>query len=403
MIIINGRFVLSLINSRHIAILYALLFVGFIPKTVSAQAVYQGGPTPLSSANGSTAGLYKLSDIETVNPYNGRPNIHIPIFSIPGRGRARRIINLPFDVSPNWYVSSTTFDDGTTYYLPGTLPGATPNPLSFGLGALIGRHSGRDPYACSPPSTDVLFFVTHTRLIFTDSDGTEVELRDKQTNGKPANYAADAPYCNYPPFSRGTIFTSSDGASMTFISDNPILDERSPGLASQNFGRFYPSGNLYLSDGSRYRIDQGVVTSITDTNGNKISSSTYYSVDHWVTQITDSLNHQITIDYGISEAAPYGYCNRITFKGFNNIDRVIRVSLTPLSQALRTARNGSTGYSIKFENELFPELNGYVTQSGGPYQVNPQVRHHRQSRWLDEWGRLKGDRPYEIVFGITAA
>src|SRR6266511_2491437 len=31
------------------------------------------------------------------------------------------------------------------------------------------------------------------------------------------------------------------------------------------------------------------------------------------------------------------------------------------------------------------------------------VRHHRQSRWLDEWGRLKGDRPYELVFGITAA
>ncbi len=30
------------------------------------------------------------------------------------------------------------------------------------------------------------------------------------------------------------------------------------------------------------------------------------------------------------------------------------------------------------------------------------VRHHRQSRWLDEWGRLKGDRPYELVFGITA-
>ncbi len=32
-----------------------------------------------------------------------------------------------------------------------------------------------------------------------------------------------------------------------------------------------------------------------------------------------------------------------------------------------------------------------------------EVRHHRQSRWLDEWGRLKGDRPYELVFGITAA
>jgi len=36
-------------------------------------------------------------------------------------------------------------------------------------------------------------------------------------------------------------------------------------------------------------------------------------------------------------------------------------------------------------------------------QEKTEVRHHRQSRWLDEWGRLKGDRPYELVFGITAA
>jgi len=35
--------------------------------------------------------------------------------------------------------------------------------------------------------------------------------------------------------------------------------------------------------------------------------------------------------------------------------------------------------------------------------LRAEVRHHRQSRWLDEWGRLKGDRPYELVFGITAA
>src|SRR5262245_35560786 len=123
MTLINSSFALSLIHSRYVAILYALLFVGFIPATVSAQTVYQVGSTPLTSANGSTAGLYKLSDIETVNPYNGRPDIHIPMLSIPGRGKTRRIINLPFHVSPHWYVSSTTLEDPsgipTTYYLPG--------------------------------------------------------------------------------------------------------------------------------------------------------------------------------------------------------------------------------------------------------------------------------------------
>jgi len=35
--------------------------------------------------------------------------------------------------------------------------------------------------------------------------------------------------------------------------------------------------------------------------------------------------------------------------------------------------------------------------------VSAQVRRHRQSRWLDERGHLKGDRPYELVFDITAA
>jgi hypothetical protein len=31
------------------------------------------------------------------------------------------------------------------------------------------------------------------------------------------------------------------------------------------------------------------------------------------------------------------------------------------------------------------------------------VRHHRQSRWLDEWGRLKGDHPDELAFDIIVA
>ncbi len=47
-------------------------------------------------------------------------------------------------------------------------------------------------------------------------------------------------------------------------------------------------------------------------------------------------------------------------------------------------------------------LSGFA-QSQTTGRIAGTVRHHRQSRWLDEWGRLKGDHPYKLAFDITAA
>jgi len=96
------------------------------------------------------------------------------------------------------------------------------------------------------------------------------------------------------------------------------------------------SGYLLLRDGTRYRIDGGLVTWIRDRNGNKISFA--YDSSSRVASITDSLNRQVTIVYDHNEGGSYGVCDKITYKGFNGTygtARVIRISKTTLSNVLR--------------------------------------------------------------------
>jgi hypothetical protein len=182
------------------------------------------------------------------------------------------------------------------------------------------------------------YFKTITRLTFTVPGGTEFELRDQLLSGQPATVA----YCAPGPPSRGTVFVTADGTSATFVSDTTIYDEPMPGWEPV----IYPSGYLMLKDGTRYRIDDGVVSWIRDRNGNKL---TFTQTANGFT-VTDSLNRQITVER-VTDVAPYGLCDRITFKGFGGTTRVVRVSRTNLGSALRS------GYVLQSLYTLWPELN----------------------------------------------
>src|SRR4029078_3658520 len=117
-----------------------------------------------------------------------------------------------------------------------------------------------------------VFEQTLTRLTFTTADGTEFELRDQLTNGAPGDVAS-VPCGDSGPASgtsRGTVFISADGSGATFISDAVIYDYRRLALHLSN-RLFYPSVYLFLKDGTRYRIDSGVVSWIPDRNGNKVT------------------------------------------------------------------------------------------------------------------------------------
>ena len=212
-----------------------------------------------------------------------------------------------------------------------------------------------------------------TRLFFITPDGTEYELRDQLYAGQPQLVTGGVCNGGRVAVSRGTIFTSADGNAATFVSDQPISDKAYAGFSGSE--RIYPSGYLMLKDGSRYRIDGGKVTWLRDRNGNRLSFA--YATNYM--EITDSLKRKVTVEYFVTDIAPYGQCDRITYRGFNGATRVIRVSSTSLSNVLRP------GHTIKTYKQLFPELNG--SSSGTSW--NP-------TRVSKVW--MPDDRNYQLFY-----
>lgn len=210
-------------------------------------------------------------------------------------------------------------------------------PVLYNPGGLEGRHAGYDITVC--PDSTTVYTQTLTRLTFTTADGTEYELRDNLTNGRPASNAN----CNYSnPQSRGTVFVTADGSAATFISDQTIYDSViSPG----GEGEFSPSGFLMLRDGTKYRIDMGRIAWARDRNGNKITFD--YDANDRVIAITDPLKRVVTITYA-SGGVTY---DQLSFKGFNAATRTIRVNYSSLSTVLQSG-------TVQTFRQLFPELLG---------------------------------------------
>jgi RHS repeat-associated protein len=187
-----------------------------------------------------------------------------------------------------------------------------------------------------------------TTLTFKTPDGTEYELVDQPTLGKPL--FVTTPVCSANPTTqgepRGSVFVTRDGTSATFVSDDPIHDKVMAPRNGDGLMLLSPSGVLTLRNGIRYRIDHGRVSWIRDRNGNLISFGTGDAF------ATDSLNRQIKVSYGGSDPTCAG-CDKITFKGFGGAERAIYIQHKSLSApgVLRS------GYSIQTYYNLF-QLNG---------------------------------------------
>jgi YD repeat-containing protein len=329
------------------------------------------GSTPLGLSPGAPAGSYTLTDFDNINLYNGNLNFALPLLGVGGRGAAQTTMML--SIEQHWVIKTPkplpncelTGTCDLRYPWPNWWSGYIGN---YGPGLLKGRQPG---VTCGQ--------LALTRMTFTAPGGTEFELRDQLHNGQPLGFS-----CNPPQgAARGTVFVTADGTAATFISDSPIYDWTASFSTS-----FSPSGYLLLRDGTRYRIDNGLVTWMRDRNGNKLSFT--YSGPK-VTSITDSLNRQVTIAYSVSDIAPYGTCDQISFKGFGGgVTRIIRVSKDTLANALRTTRPGDLTTPQTFQ-QLFPDLPG----SPGS-QFNPTVA---SSLWLPDGRRY---RFYYNVYGELA-
>jgi hypothetical protein len=302
------------------------------------------GKTPTALRPGSPAGSYALSGFDNVNLFNGNLNFHLPLFQVGGRGSAQMAVTLALNLK-GWRIRHThkEMPDGNTIdsYVP-THTGWLPHS-PYGPGRLDSRNYGLQ---ASSNLSCRWYSKTLTRLTFSASDGTEYELRDDLTKGEPRNST-----CTQGA-NRGTVFVTADGTAATFVSDVNIYDNPTIGGVGPQ-GPTIVTGFLMLKDGTRYRIENGSVTWIRDRNGNKITFA--YSTNSMT--ITDQLNRTVTVNYDVSDVAPYGLCDQITYKGFGGAQRILRVSHTNLGNVLRP----NSGYSIRTlggPSGLFPETNG---------------------------------------------
>ena len=369
------------------ALLIYALSVAVTAQTTSAT----DGSTPLGLQPGAPAGSYALSGFDNVNLYNGNLSFQLSLLGVVGRGGAQMPVMLP--ISGKWRVSDVAVPQiggGITHrYLP-LQSWWENNERKYSPGTMAGRQAGLDEIDC-PDGTKV-FGYSITRLTFTAPDGTEYELRDQLTGGQPSNNGL----CNYAnPQSRGTVFITTDGSAATFISDTTIYDQP----ISPNPGELYPSGYFLLRDGTRYRIDNGLVSSVRDRNGNKLTFAN--DGNNRVSTITDSLNRQVSITYNTGP----GTSDQITYKGYHETARSILVNYTSLANALRSDYAGTRTYK-----SLFPESNGSSTTQHNPAVVASVTLPNSQQYLFkyNDYGELArvvlptgGAIEYDYAAGVT--
>jgi RHS repeat-associated protein len=303
------------------------------------------GMTPSGLTTGAPNGSYPLSGFDNINLFNGNLNFRLPLLTIAGRGNVGAASMLALNTK-SWRVKHfhKEMPDGNEInsFSP-TQQNCTGGDMGYNPGRMSGRRSG--VFTSYSMSCGYRYNYVLTRFTFTLPDGTEYELRDQNNGGQPLQVAGYA--CSSGP-SRGTVFVTADGTSATFISDAPVIEN---GTLTSGCNGVSASGYMLLADGTRYRIDTGLVSWIRDRNGNKITFT--YDAFGRVTSMVDAINRQVTISYDYSDVAPYGLTDRIVFKGFGGAERIIRISKTPLGSALRP----NSGFSVQTLQQLFPELN----------------------------------------------
>jgi RHS repeat-associated protein len=306
----------------------------------------QTNTTDRDTASGIATGAssYALGGFDNINLFNGNLNFKLPLLVVGGRGGAEVSMNLALNTKA-WRVKHTLkiMPDGSE--LDRWSPRFDPwtGNVGYGPGYLSLKHVGITTANCSGVPK---YSLSISRLYVTTPDGGEHELRDQLSGGQPLFRTS----CTQGA-SRGTVFVSKDGSAMTFISDTTIFDR----VNLSDPSPLIPSGFLMLSNGTRYRFDNGLVTWIRDRNGNRLSYT--YDAFGRVLTITDSLGRQVNVNYDVSDISPYGLCDQIVFNGFGGAQRIIRISKTNLGNALRP----NSGFSVQTHAQLFPELNAAST------------------------------------------
>ncbi len=290
-----------------------------MPSIARAQSSTTTARTP-----GAPSGSYQLGDADTINLFTGNLNFNLPLVSAGGRGEAQAgtgiVIEGQWDISttetppPNQtYTHNYSFQSQNGLALVG----------SVRLNTLF-ENTGQD---CQGGGNEVKY---RMGIVYVEPDGTEHALRDTFVHGLPFNI------CGFASQPLGRVFESGNGDFVTYVNDTPIYSSCLGISGCTN----NVDGYLYFRNGVKSRVVGERIIWTQDRNGNKIDYT--YETQPFskrLLQITDSLSRSINIDYDVTDPQPYGLCSRIRFKGFGNVERIIRVSHeTDLAAVLRTTQ-----------------------------------------------------------------
>ena len=352
----------SSLRRRQLAKTFGLFLCLFSLTSQPAKAQSTG--TPLAQSPGSPAGSYPLSEIDTVNLFNGRINVRIPVVTARGRGKAGGQITYNWGSPANYHIR-TEIDPNNgsqiNYVEPGGGGAFSIDGLSTGFAQVYGVQGGNEITTHCWMGDYYTYQKTLTRMFFVEPDGTEHEMRDVQTGGQ----AFSVPACALNGSSRGKVFVSTDGSGATFIADAPVVDYVYAGGDPQLIG---PPGFLLLSDGTRYRVNDGTV--MRDRNGNLLSN-TFEPFPVFQYKIKDSLNRQTV--HHLSTACPpplSGNCQKLSYKGFNGATRdIVLTGTNPVRLIL------PNGLDYKFHINGYGDLTRIDLPTGGwiEYDYGPGI------------------------------
>lgn len=354
------------------AILCALVLPLAGAATAHAQSDYASIPPAL--APGSPTGSYRLSDIDTVNLFNGSVNVHLPLTGISGRGGARDVAALSWTSPARWQIVKGYDAYGGAVYGPQV------DPMSDSTGRLrLGNWTAYfkksvDVVLPCGPNYEGIYYAQYTlvRLHVVEPDGTDHELRDTVTGGQPFTN----PGCTYQGQSRGREFVSADGSGITVLFDDVIRDGvqiDQPEVTGGGAGVW-----LLLPDGRKLRSTANSLT-MRDHNGNMMTWEDHVGELSYpgmtilpgsFSAVKDSLDRRVTPVYyaSVSECVarggdPQGICSYVSYRGFGGVER--RIYIGTNSAYLTSHVFLPDGLAYRFYYNQYDDLTRIDLPTGG--------------------------------------
>src|SRR5215212_3078752 len=92
-------------SSRQCKVARIFSLLVFFTLILSSRSILaQYASTPLALAPGTSTGSYKLSDIDTVNLFNGHVSVRMPVQTPQGRGSAKGQITFNWESPASYHL-----------------------------------------------------------------------------------------------------------------------------------------------------------------------------------------------------------------------------------------------------------------------------------------------------------